>query len=52
MEGGDLFQSLAKRDILTEYTTASIIQQILSALAYCNLKGVIHRDIKPENILL
>lgn len=52
MEGGELFEELVKRECLNESNAASIIQQVLSALAYCNLKGVVHRDIKPENILL
>lgn len=28
-----------------------IIVQILSAVSFCHLQGVVHRDLKPENFL-
>jgi serine/threonine protein kinase len=30
----------------------SVFAQIVSAVAWCDLRGVYHRDLKPENILL
>ena len=35
-----------------EEDAAYIIKQLLSAITYCHLKGVVHRDLKPENVLI
>lgn len=48
----DLFEYLQEKDILSEDGAARYFCQILRAIHYCHLKGVMHRDIKPENILL
>ena len=37
---------------LTERDVASVLRQVLHALAFLHRSGVIHRDVKPENILL
>lgn len=37
--------------ILEEVNKQYIIHQILRAVSYLHMKGVIHRDIKPSNIL-
>lgn len=50
--GGELFETIAKRRVLTESQAAKVMFQLLSCLAYCHDKKVIHRDLKPENILL
>src|SRR4051794_28134053 len=50
--GGELFDEIIARSKFDEAAAASIIKQVLSAVAYCHSKKVAHRDLKPENILL
>jgi calcium-dependent protein kinase len=50
--GGELFGEIIKRQNFGESHAATILQQLLSALAYLHDRGIIHRDIKPENVLL
>ncbi|OMJ70889.1 hypothetical protein SteCoe_31050 [Stentor coeruleus] len=52
LPNGDLLTLLNKITKFPEKTAAEVMEQVLSALAYCHDKGIIHRDIKPENILL
>lgn len=33
-------------------TAATIVDGLLSTLAYCHQKNIVHRDIKPENIII
>lgn len=49
---GNLYQILRKRGHLSELEVVQIIQQVLVALCYMQVRNVIHRDIKPENILV
>ena len=51
-DGGELFDMITNRKFLGESVAATIIKQILSAVAYMHENGIVHRDIKPENILL
>lgn len=51
LAGGGLFDSLIQNVGFTEYASAVIIKQLLSAVAYLHSKNIAHRDIKPENIL-
>ena len=37
---------------ISEYTSADIMRQLISFLAYCHSNKIINRDIRPENILL
>ena len=51
--GGELFDRIiAKSQSLeghySEHDAASIIKDILDAIAYCHSKGIVHRDLKPE----
>jgi len=54
--GGELFDAIiAKSQSIeghySEHDAASIINDILDAIAYCHSKGIVHRDLKPENFL-
>lgn len=51
-KGGELFDELMKKKNFDERYAASIVKQILSAIAYCHSRKVAHRDLKPENVLL
>mmetsp|Transcript_88681 Transcript_88681/g.157013 ORF Transcript_88681/g.157013 Transcript_88681/m.157013 type:complete len:1165 (-) Transcript_88681:175-3669(-) len=52
--GGGCDDLLAQAIGLTvsESLVVRIVQQTLTALAYCHARGIIHRDVKPENIML
>ena len=51
-DGGELFEEIYKRKILTENLAGTICKQLFSAIAYLHENRIAHRDIKPENILL
>ncbi|XP_020551820.1 CDPK-related protein kinase-like isoform X3 [Sesamum indicum] len=51
-EGGELLDRiLARGGKFSEDYAKAVIIQILNAVAFCHLQGVVHRDIKPENFL-
>lgn len=50
--GGELFEEILKRQSFGESMAATILHQLLSAIAYLHGKSIAHRDLKPENILL
>lgn len=49
--GGNLYERVVQRGLISENTSAHYIRQILSSLIYCHKAGIVHRDLKPENIL-
>jgi polo-like kinase 4 len=49
---GNLFKYLKRRGKLSEKAAAVIISQVLEAVVYMHLRGVVHRDLKLSNILL
>ena len=51
-EGGELFNIISQKKILTEIQCAYIMYQVLSAIKYCHKMKIMHRDLKPENILI
>ena len=48
----ELFNYINNKKKLSEYEASYIFSQLISAVEYMHILGVIHRDIKPENILL
>ncbi|CEM13211.1 unnamed protein product [Vitrella brassicaformis CCMP3155] len=48
--GGEVFEKFLKHNF-SEPMAASVLQQVLSAVAYCHEKHVCHRDMKLENVL-
>mgnify|MGYP001052980089 CR=1 FL=1 len=51
MDGGELFDQIAKRGSFTERDACIVMKQIGSAVQHLHSHGYIHRDIKPENVL-
>ena len=37
---------------LTDRQKRSVVDELLSAVAYCHSVGIVHRDLKPSNIML
>ncbi|KAJ1702979.1 hypothetical protein LUZ63_002758 [Rhynchospora breviuscula] len=52
VDGGELFDKIAKQGHLTEDEARKYFQQLIDAIDYCHSRGVYHRDLKPENLLL
>ncbi|XP_065829641.1 NUAK family SNF1-like kinase 1 [Oscarella lobularis] len=52
VSGGELFDYIATKKVLTEAEARHVFRQVVSAVHYCHKNGVTHRDLKLENILL
>lgn len=50
--GGELYDYLSERKVLTEDEARRIFRQIATAVYYCHKHKICHRDLKLENILL
>ncbi|XP_058793447.1 serine/arginine repetitive matrix protein 2 isoform X2 [Phymastichus coffea] len=50
--GGELYDYLSERKVLTEEEARRIFRQIATAVFYCHKHKICHRDLKLENILL
>lgn len=52
IQGPDLGELLEERGAVSLPLAQLIARDLVSAVAYCHVRGVMHRDIKPDNILL
>lgn len=50
--GGELFDFIVEREVLTEDIAAKVFQQILQSIVYCHKNRIAHRDLKPENFMI
>lgn len=51
-EGGELFERVMKKTMLTEDEAGPLFSQMVSAVAAAHSAGVAHRDLKLENFVL
>lgn len=51
MTGGELFDRIVEKGSYTEKDASGLIRQVLEAVDYMHVQGVVHRDLKPENLL-
>jgi len=49
---GEIFDHLVANGRMKEPEAARVFTQLISAVHYCHLRGVVHRDLKAENVLL
>ncbi|XP_063173053.1 death-associated protein kinase 2-like isoform X2 [Candoia aspera] len=52
IQGGELFDFIAEKEVLSEDEAIEFLQQILLGLAYMHSRHVAHFDLKPENVML
>ncbi|XP_043068102.1 serine/threonine-protein kinase par-1 isoform X9 [Drosophila bipectinata] len=50
--GGELYDYLSERKVLSEEEARRIFRQVATAVYYCHKHKICHRDLKLENILL
>lgn len=51
-EGGDIFSIIQRQEEFSEKIAARLMKQVVNAVLYCHLNGIVHRDIKADNVLL
>ena len=50
--GGELFDRLVERGAYNAVGAASVMRELVDAVAYLHQMGIAHLDLKPENVLL
>lgn len=51
LAGGELLDMITESDHLSERNAKQVIREVLQAVQYLHVRGIVHRDVKPENIL-
>ncbi|XP_061875965.1 death-associated protein kinase 2-like [Colius striatus] len=52
MSGGELFDYIAEKEMLSEEEAIEFLGQILRGVEYLHARHIAHFDLKPENIML
>lgn len=52
VSGPDLGAVLEAGGALNLHVARMVARDLISAVAYCHVRGVMHRDIKPDNVML
>ncbi|KAI1229917.1 hypothetical protein IHE44_0010622, partial [Lamprotornis superbus] len=52
ISGGELFDFIAEKEMLSEEEAIEFLEQILSGVEYLHARLIAHFDLKPENIML
>ena len=52
LKGGSIYDKLKKEKKFSEFNTAIVIFQVLSALSFCHSQKIIHRNLNLTNILI
>ncbi|NXP84947.1 DAPK2 kinase, partial [Passerina amoena] len=52
ISGGELFDFIAEKEMLSEEEAVEFLGQMLSAVRYLHARLIAHFDLKPENIML
>lgn len=50
-DGGEIFNKIIQYTYFSENLARHMFLQLLDAIKFLHLQGVVHRDIKPENLL-
>lgn len=49
--GGELYKWVEEKGRVSEAESRKIIFQVINAIHYCHIRGIVHRDLKLENVL-
>ncbi|XP_062453732.1 death-associated protein kinase 2-like isoform X3 [Rhea pennata] len=52
IRGGELFDFIAEKEVLSEEAAVEFLVQILRGVEYMHARRIAHFDLKPENIML
>jgi len=50
--GGELYDHLISSETYTQKIAANVFKQMVTAVNFCHLHGIVHRDLKLENFII